>query len=122
MIESRLAVSCGFQVGMVIAWLLLNRTGAMTMKTRKATSEEIFAQFRHGRSVLYRHFIREVSNPRAENGVSHRQHGRSKLRNIDGVPHVMCHGEIQAVTATHYTLDSGTEFVASVKLDSPYLD
>ena len=90
------------------------------MKTRKAAPEEIFAEF-GSRRVLYRHFVREIYNPRSENGVTHRQHSRSKLRNIDGVPNVKYQGKLYPVTATHYTLDSGTAFVASAQLDSPYL-
>ena len=90
------------------------------MNRRKATSQEIFSEFGN-RRVLYRHFVRECYNPRSENGVTHRQHSRSKLRNVDDVPHVMYQGELYPVTATHYTLEGGCMFIASVKLDSPYL-
>lgn len=90
------------------------------MERRTATPQEIFAEARN-RRVLYRHFVREIYNPRSINGVSHKRYSRSKLRDIDGVPHVMYRGELCAVTATHFTLNSGTAFVAAIRLDSEYL-
>ena len=91
------------------------------METRRATNEEIFQHYGRFRRATFRHFIRVIHNPRAVNGVSHRQHSAAKLHNIDGVPHVQHHGEKRVVTANFYTLPSGTTFVGSLRLDNPYL-
>ena len=91
------------------------------MQTRKATAIEILDKYNTGRSVRYRHFVRETYNPRAANGVSHRQFSHSKIRVIDGVPHVQYHGEIVPITGSHHTLETGYTFVANLRLDNEYL-
>ncbi len=92
------------------------------MITRPATNEEILHAFRHNRQVRYRHFVREIHNPRAKNGVSHRQYSNAKLHNISGVPHVRYQGKLEPVAALHYTLiESGHTFVTRVRIDSLYL-
>lgn len=91
------------------------------METRKATSQEIFEHFRNHKNIRFRHFVREIYNPRSKTGVSHREFSRSKLYNIDGAPHVKHHGKFEPITATHYTLPSGHTLIALVKIDNPYL-
>ncbi len=91
------------------------------METRPATNEEIFHYFRHIQRVQYRHFVREIYNPRSKNGISHRQYSRSKLHNIDGVPHVRYQGELTPIVAIHFTLDTDLTFVCRVRIDNPYL-
>ena len=89
------------------------------MLFRKATNAEIIAEARIGRyhyRVQYEHYTREIYNPRAKNGVSHRRFSRSKIRDIDGVPHVQYKGELEPVIATHITLDNGATLVARVRL------
>jgi hypothetical protein len=91
------------------------------MIRRIATAAEIFHSQRYIRRTRFRHFIKEIYNPRAKNGVSHRRHSSAALRDIDGVPHVTHNGERVAITATHYTLDTGLTFITSIRVDSPYL-
>ena len=88
------------------------------MINRPATNEEIFNTF-NTRRIQFKHFVREIYNPRAKNGVSQRQYASSKLTNVDGVPHVKYQGELQAVQASYYTLDNGNSFVANLRLDIP---
>lgn len=89
--------------------------------SRIATAAEIFWSQRHVSRTRFRHFTKEIYNPRAENGVSHRCYSSAALRDIDGVPTVTHNGEPVAITATHYTLVTGTKFVADIRIDSPYL-
>ncbi len=91
------------------------------METRQATNPEIFHAYRNYRRPRFRHFTHEIYNPRAANGVSHRRYSSAKLRDIDGVPHVQHGGQVVAVRATYYTLDSGSTFVSDLRLDSEYL-
>lgn len=95
------------------------------MQHRQATAEEILAHkafdIRRGVQVSYRHFVREIYNPRAENGVSHRQYSRSHIRVIEGKPHVMHLGEIQEITGDLVTLDTGRQFVGDLRIKSEYL-
>lgn len=76
---------------------------------REATPAEILANerssLRYDNKVRYRHFVREICDYRTKNGVRHKQYGRSKLRVIDGIPHVKHHGEIVPVTATYVELE-----------------
>lgn len=95
------------------------------MKTRVATSAEILTSeqlhIKLNMSVQYRHFVREISNPRAKKGVNHRQYSRSLLRDIDGEPYVMYHGKLEKIRGQHITLESGRTFTACYVIDSPYL-
>ena len=95
------------------------------MQYRQATTQEIlrFRDFdiRHKMKVRFRHFVREIYNPRAKNGVSHRQHSRSRIRVVDGVPHVRHHGELHEITGDLVTLESGTQFVGDLRIKSQYL-
>lgn len=97
------------------------------MQYRRATAEEIIADKTFARAieakrpVRFRHFVRETTNSRAWNGVSHREHSRSALRVIDGKPHVMHHGKLEAVTATVAITGAGTEIIFDLRLDSPHL-
>ena len=98
----------------------------MTITTRPATPEElIVASTSKGngqlRRVLYRHFVRETYNPRAANGVSHREYSRARLQIVNGVPCVQYQGKLEPVRATHITTESGVEMVALIVIDSPYL-
>lgn len=84
---------------------------------RIATDEEILSYrlFRDDR-VRYRHGVRENHNPRARNGVSHREHTSAKLRDVDGVPNVICRGAMERVTATHITFPSGYTIVTDLRI------
>lgn len=89
------------------------------LKWRPATNEEILREYRYTRAN-YRHFVKEIYNPRARKGVSHRQYTRAKVHNVDGVPHVRYDGELVPVRATYYTLGE-RGFVSHVEIDNPYL-
>ena len=93
----------------------------MSIQKRPATSQEIFDHYRVDRRVRFRHFVREIFSPRATNGVAHRQYNSGKLQSVDGVPSVRHQGAVQPLRATHYTLDTGTTFIADLRLDSDYL-
>ena len=90
------------------------------MIARRATSAEILKRF-HARRSSYRHFIREVLDRRTEHGVAHRQHTTALVWDVKGVPHIKRRGVLEALTATHYTLDTGAEFLADLRLDSEHL-
>jgi len=96
-----------------------------TLPRRRATAAEIIAaratDIRFWIKVSFRHFVLEASNPRAANGVSHRQTNRSTIRVIDGVPCVMHHGRIEPITGTHFDLGDGRSVIADLRLDSPHL-
>lgn len=97
------------------------------MNTRKATPQEILEDrsialsIKLGSKIRYRHFVREISCPHAEHGVSHVQYSRSKIRVVDDIPHVMYQGELVPVTGDMFTLHDGKQFVADIRIDSPYL-
>lgn len=98
----------------------------MPITRRQATHQEILDAHRSRvtgdfRRVLYRHFTREIYNPRARNGVSHRVFSRARLMDIAGVPHVTYHGQPHPVRAIHHTLPDGRTFIAGICLDSEYL-
>lgn len=97
----------------------------MNFKRRPATPAEIVeieaCIIKSGIRVRFRHFVREVNCPHAEHGVSHRQHSRSKLRVIDGVPHVRHHGELLPVTGDLIELDNGYRLIGDLRLDSKHL-
>ena len=90
------------------------------MERRRATNEEIINHAAN-RRVRFRHFVREFCHPTSHNGVAHRSISHSKVRIIEGVPHVMYKKTLEPVTATHFTLDTGQTFIGLVRLDSPYL-
>ncbi|HSF96239.1 MAG TPA: hypothetical protein VLA52_14535 [Thermohalobaculum sp.] len=95
--------------------------------TREATPQEILEDrsiafnIKRGWKISYRHFVRELYNPRARNGVSHRQHSRSKIYVIDGHPHVRYQGEFAEITGTHVTFPSGQTFIGDLRIKSEYL-
>lgn len=94
----------------------------MTFTTRPATSDEILARYRKFSSVRFRHFVRESYNPRAENGVSHRQYSSAKLRVLRDNQIMVRHlGELVELTATYITLPSGLTMVADLRVKSDYL-
>lgn len=92
------------------------------MLTRRATNTEIFAKTPNCEHVLFRHFTRETFNWRAANFNKFKQISHSKLINVDNVPHVFHRDVLCPVRATHYTSAIGIEFVASIRLDTDYLD
>lgn len=95
---------------------------AFYTRSRRAADEELLQHYlRLPGKVMFRHFVRETFNPRAANGVSHKQYSHSRLRSINGRPHVMHHGKLEPVTANVYTLENGKTFVANLRLDSEYL-
>lgn len=95
------------------------------MEYRPATAAEIIEHnsfnIKHGWKVQYRHFVRELYNPRAKNGVSHRQYSRSKLRVIDDKPMVMYQGKLVEVTGEVITLPNGREIVSLLRIKSDHL-
>lgn len=95
------------------------------MIIRHATTQEFLSHrnfdISHGIKVSYRHFVREIFSHRAEHGVAHRQHSRSRIRVIDGKPHVMHRGELHEITGDLVTLESGRQFVADLRIKSKYL-
>ena len=97
----------------------------LTGTKREATAAEILEKnalnIRQGWKVSFRHFTMELCNPRARNGVSHRQHSRSKLYIVHGKPHVCHHGKLEEVTATRY--DAPTFWtIYDLRLKSEYLN
>jgi len=80
--------------------------------TRPATKQEIIARYREGFRVSFEAYVREVYDPRAENGVRHIKKGSSKIRHINGCPMVVRHGELYELHATVIVLDSGVEVVS----------
>ena len=93
----------------------------MTIQRRQATIKEINEYLVYKTRPRFRHFVREIYNPRAEHGVSHRQYSSSKIRMIDGLPHVQHLGDLIEITATHYTLDTGRTFISDLRVKSEYL-
>ncbi len=91
------------------------------MKRRQATPEEVIEHFTRFGRASYRHFVKEILNLRAEHGVSHRDHTSARIHDVDGVPHVTYNGLLAVVTATHFTLESGTTFLADLRIDSVHL-
>ncbi len=91
------------------------------MKRRQASPEEVIEYFTRFRRASYRHFVKEILNLRAEHGVSHRDHTSSRVVALDGIPHVTYDGLLAPVTATHFTLESGTTFLADLRIDSVHL-
>ena len=95
------------------------------INVREATPTEILVSkqvaLRWDHRVGFRHFVRELPDYRTENGVRHKQHGRSLLQVIDGVPHVRHHGEVVPLTATYGELDSGRTILFDLRLKSDYL-
>ncbi len=90
------------------------------MIARRATSAEIIKRF-GDRRASFRHFVKEFLDHRTANGVAHRQRTSARVWDVDGVPHVKQAGVLEPLTATHYTLDTGAEFLADLRLDSEYL-
>lgn len=94
----------------------------MTFPSRPATQTEILARYRCFGSVRFRHFVRETYNPRAANGVSHRQYSSAKLRVLDDGRIMVRHlGELVELAGTHITLPSGLTMVADLRVKSDYL-
>lgn len=93
------------------------------MKNRRATNAEILGHYHRGRDrrVSYRHFVQEIADNRTEHGVAQRQRTSARIHDVDGVPHVRKGGVLEALTATHFTLESGTEFLTDLRLDNKYL-
>lgn len=98
------------------------------MNRRQATAEEILADrsisfdIRRNLQSRFRHFVREICNPRAKNGVSHRQYSRSRIQVIDGKPHVAHHGELCELAGDLITLKDGRQFIADLRIKSEYLN
>ena len=88
---------------------------------REATLDELITRCQFGYPVTFRHFTMEMNNPRARNGVSHRQYSRSTLRLVNGKPSVRHHGKMVEVTGTLYTLEDGRQFVGLLRVKSEYL-
>lgn len=88
------------------------------MQSRPATAKEILKAYPHNRRVGFETYTQEISDCRTENGVRHIKRASSKLREIDGKPFVMRHGELNELYATYYTTESGMEFVASATIRS----
>ena len=59
----------------------------------------------HGYKVSFRHGIMEMGRVNSKNGVAHRDHSRSKLYIVDGIPHVKRKGQLVKVTATVAIID-----------------
>lgn len=97
----------------------------MAMKTREATLEELLdslsLQLKYGYRLSYRHFVMETYSPRAANGVSHRQRSSSKVKLVDGAPHVNYGGKLAPITGTFCTLDNGKTFIADYRIKSEHL-
>jgi hypothetical protein len=67
---------------------------------------------------MFRHFVVELSAPRARNGVSHKQYSRAMVRLIDGAPYVRHHGRMERLTAS--VLIECNQII-DVRLASPHL-
>lgn len=95
------------------------------MHIRQASAAEILDHvalyLRCGLRARYRHFTTEVLNRRARNGVSHRQHSRSKITMINGQPHVRHQGAMRPVTCSVATLAGGKQVSFDLRLASEYL-
>ena len=96
----------------------------LNITKRTATNDEIInsSRYQHSR-VRFRHFIKEIADCRTETGVRHQRYSSAKPVVIDGIPHVKHQGEMQALRATHVTMnDNGSTFISDLRLDSEYLD
>ena len=95
----------------------------MDVTYTRATAAELIHDQRHIRRTRFRHFVRELNNPRAKRGVSHKQITAAKLHVIDGEPHVTHHGELVPVVGTLVTIHGigCRPFVIDIRLDSEYL-
>ena len=71
------------------------------MKMRLATNAEILARYPAGRRVSFDAYVRDVYDPRTETGVRRVGRGSSKVREIDGIPHVRRHGRLERLYGTH---------------------
>jgi hypothetical protein len=94
--------------------------------TREATLEELLHHIRtdlhFGWKVRFRHFTKEQSCSRSWRGVRHVRNGRSKVRLIDGVPHVMHNRELVPLTATALSWEGRTKpIITDVRIKSEYL-
>lgn len=92
---------------------------------RPATDAELITgyatEMRLGWPVRFRHFTLELYSPNAKNGVQHRQHSRSKLTVVDGVPFVRHHGKMERVTATIAESEGVRPAIFDLRLASEYL-
>ena len=87
-----------------------------TLITRPATSSEIFAHARLLGRVTYKHGAMEYTDRRTVNGVAHRTQSRATVRNDNGAPYVLRHGQREYLTATHYTFSSGATFIGGYRI------
>ena len=97
----------------------------MTITKRQATPAEVAEHCAIRPRIRYRHFVREISNPRAKNGVSHKQYITRRVHVEGGrtfIKHQLPSGLVARdyLTGTHCTLD-GRRFIADIRVDSPYL-
>jgi len=95
-----------------------------TTTHRDATDAEILASFaselRYGWRVKFRHFGVETSHWKSKTGCQQRQHGRAKLRIVEGAPHVVHHGKVERITGSAWDVD-GKAIVYDLRLASKYL-
>lgn len=95
----------------------------MTLKYRPATATEIFDYYRSFKRAPFAHWTVEMADRRTETGVRHKNHGRAKVQNVDGVPMVHHHGRLEEVEANAYIREDGTvRFVAALRLKGMSMD
>ena len=92
----------------------------MPKSFRPATDAEIIEakahDIRNGRPVRYRHFVKEYPHHLSRNGVAHWDHSYSKLRVINGVPHVIYNGNLEPVTASVAEVDADKLMVFDLRI------
>lgn len=98
---------------------------------REATADELKAEIAMYLNpdcsvrLRYRHFCREVYNPRARNRVSHRTHSSARpFVGNDGKVYVRHQGKAHEITGTLVSYPESTgirPFVADIRIKSDYL-
>ena len=88
---------------------------------RTATPEEIIKDRRIHSRPRFRHFVREIYNPRAKHGVSHKQYTSAKMRVIDGRPFATYKGDLVELTATIIAIDGRAPLVLDLRVKSAWL-
>ena len=87
----------------------------------RPTNEEILAYWKPGQRVQFRHFIHEIEDRRAANGVRHVRYGKSTLRvSQDGRPFVRHHGKNEFLTAS-VAIHNDQKYLYDLRIDSEYL-
>jgi len=72
-----------------------------------------------GRKVQFRHYGLETYHWKSKTGCQHIDHGRAKIRVIDGAPYVQHRGKLERVTASFfYGPSTGTLCLIDLRLAS----